>query len=305
MKKTMTENQKKLYAPMFAHDLVGLKALLLILAAGFVGELVVEFIAWVIAPPLLGRPIEPAILVQNLAKMQLGLEIPKSLGFIIHVLAGMYFFVIGYVFFADATKIKPAWLVGGVWGLVVWACAQGFFAPLAGRPFFLGFIPYTWWSSIMHTMYGVAIGVSLEYFAGKYSYVGKHSRTPSRWIVAATTVFVLAVMANNYSYAPPVGFVNVEGYWSAAGDGPHTGCLWLKQDGAGVTLTGYLSRQSVDTDIADLNGRVDGKQLTLKSVAENPSWIVVLKKTSNDAFVGRWGDRNADWTLTRSSKECM
>lgn len=301
----MSENRKKLYAPLFAHDLVGLKALLLILAAGFVGELVVEFIAWVIAPPLLGRPIEPAILVQNLAKMQLGLEISKSLGFIVHVLAGMYFFVIGYVFFADATKLKPAWLVGGLWGLVVWVCAQGFFAPLAGRPFFLGFIPYTWWSSIMHTMYGVAIGVSLEYFAGKFGYVGKDSRTPSRWIVGATTVFVLAVMVNNYTFAPPVGFVNVEGYWSAAGDGPHTGCLWLKQDGAGVTLTGYLSREAIDTGSTDLNGRVDGQQLTLESTSANPAQSVVLRKTGNGAFIGRWIGREADWTLTRTNTECM
>lgn len=302
----MNSNQKKLVAPMFAHDLLGLKALLLILAAGLAGELVVEFIAWVIAPPLLGRPIEPAVLVQNLAKMQLGLEISKALGFIIHVLAGMYFFVIGYVFFADATKIKPAWLAGGTWGLVVWACAQGFFAPLAGRPFFLGFIPYTWWSSIMHMLYGVAIGVSLEYFAARYNYVGRQSRTPSRWIVIATAVFVLAVMVSNYNKAPPVGFVNVEGFWKATGAGPYSGCLWLKQDGAGVTLTGYLSQQAMDSDKADFNGRVDGTQLTLTTAPGNPvGGVAVLKMSGKDSFVGHWKRQESGWTLTRAEKTCM
>lgn len=299
------QDRNKIYAPMFAHDLISLKALLLILAAGFVGELVVEFIAWVVAPPLLGRPIEPAVLVQNLAKMQLGLEISKTLGFIIHVLAGMYFFVIGYVFFADATSIKSPWLVGGLWGLVVWACAQGFFAPLAGRPFFLGFISYTWWSSVMHTLYGLAVALSLEYFAGKSGYVGKNTRTPSRVIVAVVAVFVLAVMANNFGKAPPVAFINVGGYWVAAGDGPHAGCVWLRQDGAGVTLTGYLSQQSINSESAELNGRVDGKQLTLDYASASGTTSAILRQSNSSTFAGRWANRQNDWTLTRSGDDCM
>jgi len=158
----------------------------------------------------------------------------------------------------------------------------------------------------MHTLYGVAIATSLEFFSARYAYVGRHSRTPSRLIVGATAIFVLAVMAGNFGKAPPVGFVNVEGYWIARGAGPQQGCLWLKQDGAGVTLTGFLSRDALESDIADLSGRVDGKQLTLQSAKENPAAdIAVLKMLAGGTFSGHWKGYNGDWTLTPTDNACM
>ena len=144
---------------------------MLMFAAGVIGEIAVEFFAWVIVPQFLGRPMEPSVLVQNLAAAQLDVALPMAVAFFIHFLAGAYFFVLGYVYFCDATKIRNVFIVSTIWGLILWATAQGFFAPLADRPFFLGFGAYTWWSVLLHTIaYSIPTGFALEYFGRKMGY---------------------------------------------------------------------------------------------------------------------------------------
>ena len=140
-------------------------------AAGVVGEIAVEFFAWVVAPMFLGRPMEPSVLIQNLATAQLGISLPLVVAFIIHFFAGAYFFMLGYVYFCDATKARNVFLVSTIWGLILWATAQGVYAPLAGRPFFLGFVSYTWWSVLLHTIaYSIPAAYALEYFGRRFGY---------------------------------------------------------------------------------------------------------------------------------------
>ena len=167
----MTTETFPTYASRCTQDVFGAQTTKLILTAGVIGEIAVEIFAWVVAPALLGRPMEPSVLIQNLADAQFGITLPMWIAFPIHFVTGAYIFVLGYVYFCDATKIKSALLAGSVWGLILWATAQGFFAPLAGRPFFLGFIPYTWASVVLHTVaFTIPMALALEYFGRRWSY---------------------------------------------------------------------------------------------------------------------------------------
>ena len=159
------------YASKATRAIFSRDTIILMLAAGVFGEIVLEIFAWVIAPIFLGRPMEPSVLVQNLSQARLGYAMPLWIAFIVHFFAGAYFFVLGYVYFCDATKIKNVLLASTLWGLILWSIAQGFFAPLADRPFFLGFVPYTWWSVILHTVvYSIPTGLALEYFGRRFRY---------------------------------------------------------------------------------------------------------------------------------------
>lgn len=147
------------------------KATYTILSAGLIGEIAVEFIAWVVVPIFLHRPMEPSVLIQNLASAQLGLDLPMSIAFPLHFVAGAYIFVLFYMFFVDAFKIRNVTVAGIIWGLLLWVMAQGFFAPLADRPFFLGFQVYSWWSILLHVGMTVPTALALEFFGRKFENV--------------------------------------------------------------------------------------------------------------------------------------
>lgn len=133
-----------------------------ILVAGIAGELVLEFIAWVVAPPLLGRPMQPALLVSALSGALLGAEPPLALSFAVHLAAGIVVFPAGYVLFRRVLGIRSAAGAGLTWGVLLWLLAQAALAPLAGRPFMLGFVPYTWASLAAHMAYAGTVALVLQ-----------------------------------------------------------------------------------------------------------------------------------------------
>lgn len=136
--------------------------LLIVLAAGAVAEMVLEFLAWWIAPALLGRPMRPDILVSHLASQQVGADISVVTAVTIHLVLGFFIFPLVYVIARAKLAFKGLWLPSIVYGIVLWAFAQMILAPLAGRPFMLGFIPYTWFSLVAHVLYTVVIALVLE-----------------------------------------------------------------------------------------------------------------------------------------------
>ena len=77
------------YASKCTRDIFSKETFLLMFSAGVIGEIAVEFFAWIIVPQFLGRPMEPSVLVQNLANAQLGLQLPMSVAFFLHFLAGL------------------------------------------------------------------------------------------------------------------------------------------------------------------------------------------------------------------------
>lgn len=159
------------YASKYSQIPFSKKATYTILSAGLIGEIAVEFIAWVVVPIFLHRPMEPSVLIQNLASAQFGIALPMTVAFPLHFFAGAYGFVLFYMFFVDAFKIHNVTVAGIIWGLMLWVTAQGFFAPLAGRPFFLGFQVYSWWSILLHVGMTVPTALAFEFFGRKFENV--------------------------------------------------------------------------------------------------------------------------------------
>lgn len=139
--------------------LLSRRNLLLIVGAGVAGELVFELMAWLIMPQILGRPMQPAMLVMALTQSLTGLGIAKPAAFVIHLAAGAVIFPLGYLLFRHFSKIESWHIAGLVWGIILWFVAQGIFAPLAGRPFMLGFIAYTWAALIVHIVYTLVVAL--------------------------------------------------------------------------------------------------------------------------------------------------
>lgn len=136
--------------------------LVFIAVAGLLGEIILEFVAWVIFPPLLGVPMRPHILVTDLGRSLLGVNMPVPLAAAIHLALGFFIFPAVYVLARRALGVK-SWLVASLlWGVLLWLIAQTTLAPLAGRPFMLGIIPYTWGSLVAHVIYTGTVGWVFE-----------------------------------------------------------------------------------------------------------------------------------------------
>lgn len=143
---------------------------LTILAAGGVAEVVLEFLAWWIAPGLVGRPMRPDILVANLASQLAGVDTSVTAAVSIHLLLGLLVFPLVYVGAQRTLSFRGLWIPAIVYGVALWAVAQMILAPLAGRPFMLGFIPYTWFSLLAHVVYTVVLALALDRLSGRRIY---------------------------------------------------------------------------------------------------------------------------------------
>lgn len=136
--------------------------LLFVLAAGGIAELVLEFIAWWIAPALLGRPMRPDILVGDFARTVFSADVSTVFAVSIHLALGLLIFPLIYLTARKLFGFRGKWLPAIVYGIALWAVAQMVLAPLAGRPFMLGLIPYTWFSLFAHVVYTVVFALAFE-----------------------------------------------------------------------------------------------------------------------------------------------
>lgn len=132
--------------------------------AGLAGQATFEIVALIAMPALLGMPLMPAALVVTLAQTLLGIDAAMPLGWAVHLAAGIVIFPLGYLALARATGWS--WAVAGVaWGVILWLLAQAVLAPLAGRPFMLGLVPYTWASLGAHLAYTLAVAFAFARLA--------------------------------------------------------------------------------------------------------------------------------------------
>ncbi len=136
--------------------------LLILLAAGGIAELLLEFIAWWIAPALMGRPMRPDILVSDLARTLFSADISTTLAVSVHLALGLFIFPLIYLFVRALPGLRGKWLPAVMYGVALWAIAQMILAPLAGRPFMLGLIPYTWFSLFAHVAYTVIFALAFD-----------------------------------------------------------------------------------------------------------------------------------------------
>ena len=129
-----------------------------VLMAGAAAEIVWEVWARFITPFLVGGPLEPAALVQDVFHLQS--RFPAE---VIHFLVGLIAYPLGYIFIARPvaraiTPFFPWWVVALGYGVGLWIFALYIMAHLfAGQPPFLGFIPLTWASLAGHLAFSVAL----------------------------------------------------------------------------------------------------------------------------------------------------
>jgi hypothetical protein len=141
-----------------AMDMTPPKLASTVLLAGIAAEVVWEIWARVITPYIVGGPLDPAALVQDVFHLQS--RLPAE---IIHLLVGLIAYPLGYIFIArpvarTITPFVPWWIVALGYGVGLWIFALYIMAHLfAGHPPFLGFIPLTWVSLIGHLAFSLAL----------------------------------------------------------------------------------------------------------------------------------------------------
>lgn len=142
------------------------RRLLLAIPAGIVGEVVFEVLALIVAPIVLGTAMKPALLVGLLAGELVGAPVSAASGWIGHLFAGAVLFPVGYVLFSRFFRLRPWPLAAVLYAILLWFIAQGVLAPMAGRPFMLGFVTYTWASLVVHAIYMLAVAGTLHHLLG-------------------------------------------------------------------------------------------------------------------------------------------
>lgn len=141
---------------------------LLVVVAGVIGEIILEIIAWGVFPALIGRPMRPDLLLATLGQTLLGIEMGVRVAVAIHLILGAFIMPLIYVWGRETLGMRSWLLAGALWGLILWATAQMILAPLAGRPFMLGFIPYTWGSLVGHVVYMVTVAFAFERLSQRF-----------------------------------------------------------------------------------------------------------------------------------------
>lgn len=135
-----------------------------LLIAGLAGEIAFEVYAWLISPLLFGVSLAPANLVVALLKLAFGAIVPYWTGFFIHFMIGAFGFAT-FVWLTHRVSRINLILSGAIAGFFLWLVAQGFFAPVVGRTFMMGFGAYTQSSFIGHVGMATLMGyvmVSLQ-----------------------------------------------------------------------------------------------------------------------------------------------
>lgn len=141
------------------------RLLILAIPAGIVAEIVFEILALIIAPLFLGQAMKPALLVAALSQEVLGVRISAGTAWLVHLLAGIVLFPAGYALVSRGLGAL-AWPLAAIcYAILLWLFAQGVLAPLAGRPFMLGFSAHTWASLVVHAIYVMTLAAALNRLA--------------------------------------------------------------------------------------------------------------------------------------------
>ncbi len=133
-------------------------------------------IAALIAFDVFGQLLSPAAGFVELAPVALAeLVIAKLFGvttsggaFVLHLLTGLLFYPLGYLFAARpvASAVAPGmpwWAVGTIYGAVTWLWAVYAMAYLvAGLPAFFGFSEFTWIALVGHVLFGWVVAAVIR-----------------------------------------------------------------------------------------------------------------------------------------------
>ena len=147
-----------LFPPLTAHTAWSL------LVAGALADAAWEIWARLITPLWVGGPLQPEALVQSVFGFQSNLA-----GELIHIVVGVVFYPIGYVYVARplarmVAPFLPWWVVGAGFGVGLWVFALYVMAHLfAGLPPFLGWVTLAYASLLGHMLFGVITAAYVQW----------------------------------------------------------------------------------------------------------------------------------------------
>ncbi len=122
---------------------------------GFAGTVVMTAMMYVIAPMMLGRPMDVAA---SLGSMLGG---SWAMGMLMHLINGSVIFPLVFAFVLYRVLPGEPWLKGTVWGLVLWFLSQAVVTPMMGGGIFSarsGGLMAVIASLLGHAAYGVVLG---------------------------------------------------------------------------------------------------------------------------------------------------
>jgi hypothetical protein len=131
-----------------------LRGLALLVAAGIAADIAWELWARVVTTAVIGGPLQPASLILSLFRLP---EDYRLFAEGLHLATGALFYPLLFLLIRRAVFSGGTLVDGLIVGVVTWVLALGVFAPLAGLPFMLGFIPLAWMSGIGHLCYGLVL----------------------------------------------------------------------------------------------------------------------------------------------------
>ncbi|MDF2115655.1 hypothetical protein PY365_08745 [Roseiarcaceae bacterium H3SJ34-1] len=131
-----------------------------VLAAGVTGLVAWEVFARLVAPLLIGEPLDATALVE----MALGIAGWKAI--LIHIATGLVLYPLGYLLIESilARHVPLNWVVLGIaYGFCLWVFAMYVIASIAaGMPPFLGFQPVAWASLAGHILMTLGIAGAIR-----------------------------------------------------------------------------------------------------------------------------------------------
>ena len=137
------------------------------LAAGALATLAFDSFGQGLSPLLGFANLAPVPLATQTIQVLTGIG-SEPLGYLLHVITGLVFYPIGWLFIARPMQARlfplMPWMVTAVaYGVVLWVFALYIMAHLvAGNPAFLGFTGITWVALIGHVIFAVVAAWVME-----------------------------------------------------------------------------------------------------------------------------------------------
>lgn len=140
------------------------RTLLRLVAAGLAATVAWELWARIVTRAVIGGPLEPAALILSLFRLPGEF---RPLAEALHLTTGFLFYPLLFLAIVRLLYSGGPLVDGLVIGVVTWVLALGVFAPLAGLPFMLGFIPLAWMSGIGHVIFGLVLSYGFAALSGQ------------------------------------------------------------------------------------------------------------------------------------------
>ncbi len=122
---------------------------------GIVGTAVMTLMMYVVAPMMLGHPMDVAAMLGGI------LGGSWLMGMLMHLINGSVIFPLIYVYLLYRGLPGEPWVKGTIWGLILWVLSQAVVTPMMGGGLFsakVGGLMAVMASLIAHAIYGTLLG---------------------------------------------------------------------------------------------------------------------------------------------------